>query len=261
EREVALERALEELEDGVVARELSELRARDVALEEEDLGQLLLARVLRDLERAGLVRADQGLDDRREVEEAEVALELLARGPRHLERRGLEPLGEHEAEVAGEGRERLHEVEEHRLLEREQDGLLRRPHGRAPRRAGEERELAQDLARAEVGHGHRLDPVRWGGQHLEDAALDDEQPVALLALLEDDLARPQLQELALSEDGLHYLLRLVLEEVGAPEEGGIDGRSHRGARLYPRGSAGRTCVNIPHSSGPRAVGAAWRDCG
>ena len=137
------------------------LRPRDVALEEEDLGDLLLALLLGDHEAPRLVRADERLDHGREVEEPQVALELLAGGARDLERGRLEPLGEHQAQVAGEGRQRVHQVEEDRLLDREQLGVLRRAHGGAARRAGEERQLAQHLAGAEIGDRHRLGAVAW----------------------------------------------------------------------------------------------------
>src|SRR5262249_32196266 len=101
EGELPLERALEELEDGVVPGQVLVAGARDVALEEEDLGDLVLPALLGDDQGARLVRADQGLDDRGHAEEFEVALPLLARArPRHLQRRGLEPARENDAEVA-----------------------------------------------------------------------------------------------------------------------------------------------------------------
>jgi hypothetical protein len=80
ERELAFGRALEELEHRVVAGQVLEARARDVALVEEDVGHLLPAVLLADVQGARLLGRDQRLDDGGQVEEAQVALELLVEG-------------------------------------------------------------------------------------------------------------------------------------------------------------------------------------
>ena len=73
-----------------------------------------LSSVLGDDQVARLVRADEGLDDGGQVEEAEVALELLARALGHLQGRGLQPPRQDQAEVPGEGGQARHQVQEDR---------------------------------------------------------------------------------------------------------------------------------------------------
>src|SRR6185503_4022628 len=221
---------------------MADARLGDVALEEEDLRDLLLAPLLRHHEAARLVRPDEGLDDGGEIEELQVALELLRGGAGHLQRGGLEPLGQDEAEVPAEGRQRLHEVEEDGLLQGEQLRPLRRARRRRARRSGEERELAEHFALAEVGHGDGIGGVGGRRQDLEHARLHDVEPVALVALAEHDRPRAVVLHAALVEDGVQNLVRLVFEKIGGTQEARVDPAGHR-AGLYPLPRAGR-CPNV-----------------
>ena len=125
---------------------------------------------------------------------------------------------------------RRHEVEEDGLLEREQLRVLGRAHGRRPRRAGEQRQLAQHLARAR-GRRRASAPRRPSGaaRISRTPALHDVEAVALLALAEDHRPGAELLEAPLGQDRLQHLVRLVLEEVGGAQERGVDGGGHGSA--------------------------------
>ena len=162
----------------------------------------------------------------------------LPDGPRHLEGRRLEALRQHHAEVAREGGQDVHQVEEDGLVHGEQLGVLGGAHGGAAGRAGEQRQLPDHLAGAQVGDHDRLRPVGGGGHHLEHAALDDEEAVPLVALPEDDVPGPELLELALGEHRPDDLRRLVLEELRVAEKGGIDRLVHEDESIIaPRAGA------------------------
>ncbi len=119
-----------------------------------------------------------------------------------------------------------HQVQEHRFLDGEQLRPLRAAGRGAARRAGEQRQLPEHLSGAEIGDGHGLRGVARQGQHLEDAALDDEEPIARVSLTKHDLAGAELVELPLGEHRLKHLGRLVLEQLGMAEEGRIDHWAH-----------------------------------
>ena len=121
------------------------------------------------------------------------------------------------------------------LVDREHLGVLRRAHGGAAGRAGQQRQLAEDLAGPQVGDHDRFGPVGGGGDDLDHAALDDEQAVALVALPEDDVAGAELEKLSLGQDRPDDLLGLVLEQLGVPQEGGIDQLVHEEARIIAPG--------------------------
>ena len=128
-------------------------------------------------------------------------------------------------------RQRPHQVEKDRPLDHEELGVLGRAHGGAAGRAREQGQLAEHLAGAEVGDRLRLGCVDGLGEDLEHPALDDVEPVPLVALAKDDVAGAELQELALLEHRLQHVVGLVLEEVGMPEEVGIHHHAKRKGRL------------------------------
>jgi hypothetical protein len=220
-----------------------------VSLEEEDLGDLLLAAVLGHHEVARLVRADEGLDHGGEIEELEVPLELL-RPPRQLQRRRLQPPRQHPAEAAGERGKAGHEVQEDGLLQREQHRVLRRADGRRPRRARQQGQLAEDLAGAEVGDRHGGFASFGSGEDLQNARLHDVEAVALLSLPEHHRPGTELLETALGQDRFQYFVRLALEEVGGAEEGGVDGRGHGSAIIQCVKMAAFGARNPPYRAVP-----------
>jgi hypothetical protein len=60
----------------------------------------------------------------------------------------------------------------------------------------------------------------------------------LITLAEDDRTRPVVLQLALREDRVQHVVRLVLEKIGGTQEARVDPAGHR-AGLYPLGGAAR----------------------
>jgi hypothetical protein len=143
----------------------------------------------------------------------------------------LEPPGEEDAQVAREGGQQVHQVEEDGLLDREQLGVLGRADRGAAGGARDQRQLPDHLSDPEVGDDHRVRAVGGRGHHLEDPALHDEEPVPLVALAEHRVARAELEQLTLGEHGPDHLRGLVLEELRVAQERGIDGDVHGGASI------------------------------
>ena len=122
--------------------------------------------------------------------------------------------------------ERLHEVEEDRFLDGEQLRSLRTTGGGTARSPRDESELAENLARSQVGDGCGFRAVHRRREDLEDPALDDVESIALVALAKDDVARSELENMTLDENGPYHLVGLILEQFGSFEERRIDGGGH-----------------------------------